>query len=375
MKKQPITALALTFALLCVLVLPVGAANLSPKLTYTLSGNTAALTLENLGGESIYGVQLELKLAGRHASAAFTPADKTAYAPPCHYTVSDDTTLVTVYLTSQGPLNRSDRLTLGTLTLPGSFTMPATATVILLGHDLQPVADGLAIPAARQSSSSGGSSGGGGSSGNKGNGGSGGSGSDGTDAAPSTDETPTGPLPFTDVSADAWYFDVVDYAYRQGLMNGTSTTTFSPEDTTSRAMVVTILHRLTGTPAAPAPDFPDVGPDTYYTAAVGWATQFGVVMGYDTGLFLPDGPITREQMAVILYRYARRMDYDVTAQGDLSFFTDSAAVSDWALDAMTWAVGAGLLNGMGDGTVVPRGHTTRAQAAAILTRFSQKVAR
>ena len=371
MKNRRITALALTFALLCVLVLPVGAADISPKLTYTLSGNTATLTLEGLGGESIYGVQLELKLAGRHASAAFTPADKAVYAPPCHYTVSDDTTLVTVYLTSQGPLNRSDRLTLGTLTLPGSFTMPATATVILLGHDLQPVADGLAIPAARQSSSSGGSSGGGGSSGNKGNGS-----SSGETTQPPTDQPdPDAPLPFTDVSANAWYFDVVDYAYRQGLMNGTSTTTFSPEDTTSRAMVVTILHRLTGTPAAPAPNFPYVDSDTYYTAAVGWATQFGVVMGYDTGLFLPDDPITREQMAVILYRYAQRMDYDVTAQGDLSVFTDSAAVSDWALDAMTWAVGAGLLNGMGDGTVVPRGHTTRAQAAAILTRFSQKVAR
>ena len=369
MRKQSVTALLLALALLCTLVLPAGAADLSPKLTYTQSGNTATLTLGSLGQESVYGVQLEFKLAGSYSSATFTPANSAAYAPPCRcYAVDADTTLVTLYLTAQTALNQGASLSLGKLTLPSSFTMPTTATAILLGHDLTPLVEGVSIPVSKQSTSPGGGGGGGGGTG----GGSGSSSDNNQTADPSTDETEPTPLPFTDVAADAWYFDAVDYAYRHGLMNGTSTTVFSPEGVTSRAMIVTILHRLAGTPAAPAPDFPDMVEGMYYIQAVGWAAQEGIVLGYDTGLFLPDGPITREQMAAILYRYAQRIDYDVTARGDLSTFTDQGDISDYAREAMIWAVGAGLFTGMGDGTIAPQGHTTRAQAATLLTRFCRQ---
>ena len=176
-------------------------------------------------------------------------------------------------------------------------------------------------------------------------------------------------LPFTDVGEKDWFREAVDYVYRAGLMSGTGSTTFSPGTATTRGMVVTILHRYEGTPAAAPSDFPDVQPEQYYTEAVAWAAANGVVNGYDNGSFMPDQAITREQMAAILYRYAQYKDMDVSGRADLSAFSDADQVSGYAVDAMAWANHAGLINGMGDHTLQPQGSATRAQVAAILMRF------
>ena len=112
-----------------------------------------------------------------------------------------------------------------------------------------------------------------------------------------------------------------------------------------------------------------MAPGQYYAYPVGWAAQQSIVNGYEDGRFLPDGLLTREQLAAILYRYARAMGYQTTARGSLAGFTDSGSISSYAAEPMSWAVGVGLLSGMGDGTVNPQGQATRAQVAAILTRF------
>lgn len=176
-------------------------------------------------------------------------------------------------------------------------------------------------------------------------------------------------LPFTDVGEKDWFREAVDYVYRAGLMSGTGDTTFSPETVTTRGMVVTILHRYEGTPAAAPSNFPDVPLEQYYTEAVAWAAANGVVNGYDNGSFMPDQAITREQMAAILYRYAQYKGMDVSGRADLSAFADADQVSGYAVDAMAWANHAGLINGMGDHTLQPKGSATRAQVAAILMRF------
>lgn len=176
-------------------------------------------------------------------------------------------------------------------------------------------------------------------------------------------------LPFTDVGEKDWFREAVDYVYRAGLMSGTGGATFSPGTATTRSMVVTILHRYEGTPAAAPSSFPDVPVEQYYTEAVAWAAANGVVNGYDNGLFMPDQAITREQMAAILYRYAQYKGMDVSGRADLSAFSDADQVSGYAVDAMAWANHAGLISGMGDHTLQPQGSATRAQVAAILMRF------
>lgn len=181
------------------------------------------------------------------------------------------------------------------------------------------------------------------------------------------------PLPFTDVGERDWFHEAVDYVYRTGLMSGTGGTTFSPGTATTRGMVVTILHRYEGKPAAEPSGFPDVPSGKYYTEAVAWAAANGVVSGYDNGLFMPDQEITREQMAAILYRYARYKGVDVSGRADLSAFPDAGRISGYAVDAMAWANHAGLISGMGDHTLQPRGSATRAQVAAILMRFCKSI--
>lgn len=212
-------------------------------------------------------------------------------------------------------------------------------------------------------------------------------GSSGTDTPttpPTTDpgaETPTTPadpatgLPFTDVGPGDWFLENVKYVYEKGLMNGTSDTTFSPKKTTNRAMIVTILHRLEGTPApgAPAP-FTDVPAGQYYAEAVAWAAANSIVNGTGDAAFSPLNNITREQMAAILYRYAQYKNYDVSGSADLSAFTDAASISDYAVSALQWAVDAGLINGKGNGILDPKGSATRAEVSAILSRFCENIA-
>ena len=181
--------------------------------------------------------------------------------------------------------------------------------------------------------------------------------------------------PFADVPDDAWYADGVRYVYGRGLMTGTSADTFDPQLTTSRAMVAAILWRSVGSPQASyAMDFADVPLGQWYTEAIRWAARDGIVSGYGNGAFGPGDPITREQLAVMLYRYAQDRGYDLsTGTGSgLTSYTDADDVSPWALQAMEWACGAGLITGTGDGsTLSPQGEATRAQAAALLMRFGQ----
>ena len=179
---------------------------------------------------------------------------------------------------------------------------------------------------------------------------------------------------FTDVDITQWHHLDLDYVLNKGMMNGTSDTTFEPQSTTNRAMIVTILWRLEGEPKAKESAFTDLTQD-WYKAAVGWAAENGIVNGTSATTFAPTDPITREQFAAILYRYADHKKYDVSQKADLNKYTDADSISGYAQDAFGWANAAGLINGMTETTLAPQGNATRAQAAAILHRFCEKVAK
>lgn len=181
-------------------------------------------------------------------------------------------------------------------------------------------------------------------------------------------------MPFTDVAAGQWYAEAVQYVYEKGLMTGTSATAFAPDATTTRGMIVTMLYRLEGEPAAAASGFADVEAGQWYANAVNWAAANQIVNGYGE-TFGPNDIITREQMAAILYRYAQYKGYDVSASGEMNAYTDAANVSDYASSAMQWAVGEGLLNGVTETTLAPDGSAIRAQVAAIFMRFCENVAK
>lgn len=175
---------------------------------------------------------------------------------------------------------------------------------------------------------------------------------------------------FNDLVPGAWYIDAVQYAYDHGLMTGTSATTFSPNATTTRGMIVAILHRQEGEPVVNyLMTFDDVAEGAYYAEAVRWAASEGVVNGYSASAFGPADAITREQLAAIFYNYAAYKGMDTSARADLSGYSDAARVSAWAEDAISWAVEEGLLRGVTSDTLEPQGAATRAQVAAILQRF------
>ena len=185
--------------------------------------------------------------------------------------------------------------------------------------------------------------------------------------------------PFTDVSESDWFFNDVKFVYQNGLMNGTSATTFSPEGTTSRGMIVTILWRMAGSPDMEDKiwgyPFADVDATAYYGTAVYWARLNGIAGGYDDATFGPNAPINREQMAVMMYRYAQYMGYDTT-QGGMAIreYADYGQVSSYALEAMDWANATGIVTGTSESTLSPQGQATRAQAAAMFTRFCEQYA-
>ena len=186
---------------------------------------------------------------------------------------------------------------------------------------------------------------------------------------PSTVFAANSSVPFTDVKETDWFYDAVGYVYENGMMSGTGSNQFSPNMTTTRGMIVTILYRLEGSPAVSSASFDDVAAGEFYANGVYWAAANGVVSGYGKDLFGPNDPITREQMAAILYRYAQYKEYDTTVIGDVSSFADSASVNSYAIEPMNWAVGTGLLSGVGSNMLNPAGNATRAQVATILTRF------
>ena len=181
---------------------------------------------------------------------------------------------------------------------------------------------------------------------------------------------------FGDVDTTKWYHEAVDYMVTHGLMTGTAPDTFSPNSTTTRAMVVTILYRLEGEPSTSGSTaFTDVERGAWYTDPIAWAAANGVVDGTSPTTFAPNSPVTREQMATILYRYLAAKGYDVTARADLSAYTDADQISSYATDAMSWANALGLITGETPTTLVPQGNATRAQVATILMRFCETVAR
>ena len=181
-------------------------------------------------------------------------------------------------------------------------------------------------------------------------------------------------LPFDDVSQPNWYYRAVEYVYSNHLMQGTAETAFSPEADMSRGMITTVLYRSEGTPAlAGDTAFSDVEANKWYTDAIQWAAKNDIVNGYGNNRFGPMDSVTREQLAVILYNYTASEGISADATGDLSVFADAEEISDWAKESISWAVGVGLLSGKGNGILDPRATATRAEVAQMLTNYFTKV--
>lgn len=186
-------------------------------------------------------------------------------------------------------------------------------------------------------------------------------------------QNPESNMKFVDVTADKWFYDAVEYVFQKGYFKGTSETTFSPNATMTRAMFVTVLGRMAGVPENREANtkFADVNKDSYYAGYVAWATEQGIVMGTSATTFSPNAKVTREQMAVLLYRYAKYAGADVSADGGvLHAFADATSVSEWAEEAMAWATDRKILIGTGNG-LKPRAQATRAQGAQMIFNFSQ----
>ena len=187
-------------------------------------------------------------------------------------------------------------------------------------------------------------------------------------------EAPVGE-PFLDVNEGDWFYDAVAYAYENGLMDGVGGNRFAPNSETTRAQLVTILYRLEGQPAVSGDlPFTDVEAGTWYTNAVGWAAQNGIVNGVGDDTFAPGNDLTREQLVTILYRYAESKGYDVSASADLAGYPDGEEIQAYAREAMAWAVAENIIRGMEDDTLKPAGNASRAQIATILMRFCEGVA-
>ena len=192
---------------------------------------------------------------------------------------------------------------------------------------------------------------------------------------PSEPEEPT--WPFTDVTeGDDWFYDAVAYVYENGIMAGTDETIFDPYMELDRAMAAQLFYNLEGKPAVTGDSaFTDVTSGHWAVDAITWAAQNDIVAGIGGNLYDPDSNVTREQFAVMLYKYARFKGYDLTAAGDLTRFPDAGSISSWAETALSWANGNGLINGHENGTIDPKGGTIRAQAASIMANFDQNVAK
>ena len=177
---------------------------------------------------------------------------------------------------------------------------------------------------------------------------------------------------FKDVLEDAWYKDAVNYVVAKNIMVGTSEEFFSPELSTNRAMIVTMLYRLEGEPNIVTKQvYSDVNRGEWYAKAVSWASKNDIVSGYGDGKFGPTNTVTREQLATILYRYADYKGYKLDVHGNLAQFSDKGNINDWAYQAMDWAHAYGLINGTGQGIITPQGIATRAQVASIFMRFCE----
>ncbi len=186
-------------------------------------------------------------------------------------------------------------------------------------------------------------------------------------------ELPPWTNPFTDVTENDWFYDTVRYSNQTGLFSGTTETTFSPNETMTRAMLVTVLYRVEQEPLEDDllsyADFQDVEDGSWYELAVGWAAKNGIVMGVGDDKFAPNEPVTREQVASILYRYATFKGEDTTQTTDISKYFDHEEISDYAKEAMTWANARGFITGATVDTLNPLGNASRAELATILMRY------
>lgn len=186
----------------------------------------------------------------------------------------------------------------------------------------------------------------------------------------------SGGLFFTDVKPTDWYYNAVRDVYDRGYMNGTGADRFSPKATTNRATVVTILYRMAGSPEGDASSFPDVPANAWYSKAVAWAARYGIVFGYENGNFGPNDPVTREQMAMIFNRYASYLGVNRgTVDLDLSAFVDGQTVSASAEAAMCWAAQRGVITGKEGNRLDPKGLSSRAETATVLSRFVTQMAK
>lgn len=328
-------AVLLTAALL---VSPAAAADVPWVQLDGMGTDSQTISIHGLSG-SYDSVQLTLTLNKAPSGFIF---DQSLDNEDTHTAFSVSGNSVTLYVTSKNQLNRGESILLGVVTGESSFTVSSASGLKLLDLD----ADNM-----REVSYN--------SVGVGGPGGSGGSGA----------------IPFTDVKEGDWFRGAVAYVYGAGLMNGTSGTTFAPQSTTTRAMIVTILYRYEGSPAAGVSGFRDVPAGQYYTSAVAWAAASGVVNGYSAAQFGPNDPITREQMAAILYRYAQYKGMDVSGRAELSGYADAGRVSAYAREPMAWANQTGLITGVDARTLQPGGSATRAQVATILMRFCENIAK
>ncbi len=176
-------------------------------------------------------------------------------------------------------------------------------------------------------------------------------------------------LPFADVSSNDWFYEGVSFAWTNGLVSGTSATEFSPNLALTRGTLVTLLYRMENQPQAPANIFSDVASGSWYESAIAWAADQKIVSGMGDGTFAPDAEITREQIAVILYNYTSYKQGDTTVSGSAAAFADGNTVSDWAANAVNWALGKNLIKGVGDNMLAPQNSATRAEIVTILMRY------
>lgn len=347
MRKVPFLSLIVALALAFSLTLPAAAAQAVPKLVLSSTQESASQEV-GLSGlpQNSQSLQITLTLS-QNTPCTFQP-DRGLDLSRVHTALSQNGRAVTLYLTaSSGLLTTDGTLTLGTLSGGSAFTVEKASGLKVLDDSL---AETLYPTVERGSGSSSGSD-----SGNSSGGGS--------------------HALFLDVAPGAWYYQAVEYVSREGLMAGVGASLFAPDLTTSRAMIVTILYRLEGTPQVDqASPFTDVEDSAWYAKAVTWANAQGIVTGYGGGHFGPEDTITREQMAAILYKYAQYKGQDTSKQADLSVYTDQGQVSAYARNAVSWAVAQGLISGTAPGVLSPGGSTTRAQAAVILTAFSKGLA-
>ena len=345
---------------------PAAAADAGPWLeTDGIGTAVQTISLRGLSG-SFDSLQITLTLD--KAPTGFT-FDASLSDNDTHAAYSVSGSSITLYVTSKNQLNQGDTVLLGVLAGPAGFNVTSASSLKLLDLEKSNMGEvtysRVDVGGTSTSSSSGTNP------------------SSNTDSSTSTGSssssnsstsTNSSALPFADVSSTQWFYDAVSYVYSHNLMNGIGDATFDPSGTTTRGMIVTILYRYEGSPTAGMSGFSDVAARQYYAAPVAWAAAHGIVNGYPNGTFVPNAPITREQFAAILYRYAQYKGFDVSGKADLyAAFTDAGQVSGYARDAMAWANYEGLINGVTTTTLQPGGSATRAQAAAILMRFCENI--